>query len=221
MAMSDRSHVYLNQNAIQSPAARVAWVDYAKGVCIIMVVMMHATLDYGAAVGSEGWLHQVVAFARPFRMPDFFLLAGLFLAASINSPLREYIDRKVLHFVYFYLIWLFIQLGVTESGMLLNDPAGFISAYFWAWVEPINTLWFVHMLAIFYVVTRLLRNVPVVLVFVVAAGLQVAFQLGWIATGWSVIDRFFDRYVYFFCGYAAAQWIFSFARQIPPGGIGP
>ncbi|MEX2334412.1 MAG: acyltransferase family protein [Pseudohongiella sp.] len=201
--------------SIHLPTVRVAWVDYAKGICIVMVVMMHATLDYGAAVGSEGWLHHVVAFARPFRMPDFFLLAGLFLSASINSPLRQYVDRKFVHFVYFYLIWLLIQLGVTESGLLINNPVEFVSMFLFDWVEPVNTLWFVHMLAIFYMTTRLLRKAPLWLVFMLAAGLHVAFHLGWINTGWSVADRFFDRYIYFFAGYAAAPWIFAFARQLP------
>lgn len=200
---------------IHLPVPRVVWVDYAKGLCIIMVVMMHATLDYGAAVASEGWLHRVVDFARPFRMPDFFLLAGLFLSVSINSPLLDFVDRKVVHFVYFYLLWLLIQLGLTEPMMLIQEPWQFVMAYLFAWVEPINTLWFVHMLAIFYIVTRALRDVPVLLVFLCAAGLQILFQMGWIGTGWTVIDRFFDRYVYFFAGYAAASLIFSFARQIP------
>jgi uncharacterized membrane protein YcfT len=204
-----------NGNNIDTEKNRVVWVDYAKGICIIMVVMMHSTLDYGQIIQSEGWLHHAVAFARPFRMPDFFLLSGLFLARSIHSPTREYIDRKLLHFVYFYLIWLVIQLIVTEPEILLTDPVSFISAFFFAWVEPINTLWFVHMLAIFYMITRLVRYAPKLLIFLLAASLQTAFQLGFIDTGWSVPDRFFDRYVYFFAGYATAPWIFSFARQIP------
>jgi len=33
---------------------RVVWVDYAKGFCIIMVVMMHSTLGVEAAAGREG-----------------------------------------------------------------------------------------------------------------------------------------------------------------------
>ena len=49
-------------------AGRVDWVDYAKGFCIIMVVMMHSTLGVEAAVGREGWMHAWVAFAKPFRM---------------------------------------------------------------------------------------------------------------------------------------------------------
>ena len=28
------------------PAARVDWIDYAKGVCIVMVVMMHSMLGW-------------------------------------------------------------------------------------------------------------------------------------------------------------------------------
>lgn len=180
-----------------------------------MVVMMHSTLDYGHITDSVGWLHHVVDFARPFRMPDFFLLSGLFLARSIDSPIREYIDRKFLHFIYFYLVWLMIQLAITEPQLLVSNPVAFASAFLFAWIEPTNTLWFVHMLAIFYMFTRLIRYLPKFLVFLVAAGLQTAFLLGIIDTGWSVPDRFFDRYVYFFAGYAAAPWIFAFARQIP------
>jgi len=83
---------------------RVDWVDYAKGFCIVFVVMMHSTLGVGQALGQEGWLHSVVAFAKPFRMPDFFLISRLFLARVIERDWRTYLDRKVVHFVYFYLL---------------------------------------------------------------------------------------------------------------------
>ena len=59
---------------------RVDWVDYAKGICIIMVVMMHSTLGVEKAAGREGWMHAFVDVRSPFRMPDFFLISGLFLA---------------------------------------------------------------------------------------------------------------------------------------------
>ena len=36
-------------------AARLAWVDVAKGLCIILVVMMHSTLGTGEALGGEGF----------------------------------------------------------------------------------------------------------------------------------------------------------------------
>src|SRR5688500_16031691 len=43
-------------------ANRLDWVDYAKGICIIMVVMMHATLGVEAAAGHQGFMHAVVEF---------------------------------------------------------------------------------------------------------------------------------------------------------------
>ncbi len=96
---------------------RIDWVDYAKGICIILVVMMHSTLGVEAATGQTGWLHAVVEFALPFRVPAFFLISGLFLARTIDRDWRVYLDRKVLHFVYFYLLWMTIQFVFKAPGI--------------------------------------------------------------------------------------------------------
>src|SRR5437762_6019748 len=99
-----------SMRAIGAPSdGRVGWVDYAKGICIVMVVMMHSTLGTEVAVGREGFMHVVVEFARPFRMPDFFLISGLFLGRVVDRDWRTYLDRKVVHFAYFYLLWVTIQ----------------------------------------------------------------------------------------------------------------
>lgn len=44
----------------KSSEARLAWVDVAKGLCIILVVMMHATLGVEKAIGSETSLHAFI-----------------------------------------------------------------------------------------------------------------------------------------------------------------
>ena len=36
---------------------RVDWVDYAKGICIVMVVMMHSVLGVELAAGQTGFMH--------------------------------------------------------------------------------------------------------------------------------------------------------------------
>lgn len=194
-------------------ASRIGWVDYAKGICIILVVMMHSVHRVEGLLGAEGFLSPVVDFAQPFRMPDFFLISGLFLSRSLFGPVNEYIDRKVIHFIYFYVLWLTIQLMAFETSVLLNSPMEFIKLWLIGLIEPTGTLWFVHMLLIFYVVTWVLRRAPVLLVFGGALLLQSAFQLGWIETGWAVPDRFAERYVYFFAGYAFAPAIFGFASR--------
>lgn len=194
---------------------RVDWVDYAKGICIILVVMMHTVYGIEGALGGQGWMHPIVDFARPFRMPDFFLISGLFLSRTLNGPADAYYDRKLVHFIYFYLLWLTIQLGAIEAELLLQSPLAFAEMWLMALIEPLNSLWFVHMLAIFYVVCRLLRKVPVLIVMAGAIALQTAYQFDLINTGWNVIDRFANRFVYFYFGYAAAPAVFAFAARVP------
>ena len=50
---------------------RVDWVDYAKGICIVLVVMMHSTLGVEKAASAVSSLNSFIEWARPFRMPDF------------------------------------------------------------------------------------------------------------------------------------------------------
>jgi uncharacterized membrane protein YcfT len=208
VAAHTRSHP-LSQNCSwradsRDDAARVAWIDVAKGACIILVVMMHSTLGLGEAVGRTGWLHAAVEFARPFRIPAFFLIAGLFLSRSIHEPLRRFLDRKVLHFVYFYLLWTLIQCAFKAP----LAGGGFAAQFATALIEPFGTLWFIYLLPIFFVTTRLVRRAPVWLVLVEAAALHVWPH----ATGVTVIDEFMGRYVFFFAGYAFAPIFFRIAE---------
>src|ERR1051325_6761630 len=116
---------------------RVDWVDYAKGFCIIFVVMMHSTLGVEQAAGREGWMHYVVEFARPFRMPDFFLISGLFLANVIDRDWKTYLDRKVVHFAYFYLLWTAIQFALKAPGLMQgHGMAGLAWLYLETFWEP-------------------------------------------------------------------------------------
>ena len=134
---------------------RVDWVDYAKGICIILVVMMHSVLGVENAVGQTGFMHYVVEFARPFRMPDFFLISGLFLAVVIDRDWRTYLDRKVVHFAYFYVLWLTIQFGFKAPSFAAEWGWAEVGRqYLLAFIEPFGTLWFIYLLPIFFVVTK-------------------------------------------------------------------
>ncbi len=196
--------------ATTDPAPRIAFVDYAKGFCIILVVMMHSVLGVEAAAGHEGWMHAAVEFAKPFRIPVFFLTAGLFLSRTIDSDWRSYLDRKVLHFVYFYVLWLTIQFAFKFPGMAQAQGVGpAIWSYLLAYLQPFGTLWFIYLLPVFFVVTKLTRPLPPLLVWLVAAGLEMAP----VETGAVVIDEFAARFVYFYSGYLFARGVFGFADE--------
>lgn len=189
---------------------RVDWVDYAKGICIVMVVMMHSVLGVEAAFGQTGFMHWLVMFAKPFRMPDFFLISGLFLSVVIDRDWRTYLDRKVVHFVYFYLLWVTIQFGFKAPSFAAEanwQHVGYL--YLESFIEPFGTLWFIYLLPIFFVVTKLTHKAPPLAIWIVAAGLEMAH----VATGWTVIDEFCARFVYFHSGYWLAAYVFALSDR--------
>ena len=190
---------------------RVDWVDYAKGFCIIFVVMMHSTLGVGTATGQTGWLHPVVAFALPFRMPDFFMISGLFLAMVIDRDWRTYLDRKVVHFAYFYLLWMTIQFLFKAPGLAHeNGTAEVVRLYFLSLIDPFGTLWFIYLLPIFFVVIKLTKRVPVWVMWPIAAALEIAH----VQTDWTVPGEFCARFVYIYSGYVFARYIFKLAAFV-------
>jgi len=191
--------------------ARVDWVDYAKGFCIVMVVMMHSTLGVEAAAGEQSWMHHLVAFAKPFRMPDFFMISGLFLARVIDHDWRTYLDRKVVHFAYFYVLWVTIQFAFKTPALAAEHGAlGVARLYAEAFIEPFGTLWFIYLLPIFFVVAKLTRGVPMLIIWTILAALEIAH----IETGWTVIDEFCARFVYFYTGYILSTRIFQIAAAV-------
>ncbi len=196
--------------AAQAPKPRIEWVDHAKGICIFFVVMMHVNDLVQERAHATGWLEEVVTFARPFRMPDFFLIAGLFLASAMRRPWRRYLDGKIIHFFYFYVLWMTLSFGAMDLKHLIRQDAGVLGiaeAYFVRWIEPVGPLWFIHILPVFFLVTRLLRRVPPWIVWLGAVALH-SLQ---IQSDWHVIREGASRYVYFYSGYVLAPHVFRIA----------
>jgi uncharacterized membrane protein YcfT len=196
-------------SALRAPA-RIDWVDYAKGICIVMVVMMHSVLGVELAAGQPGFMHWLVVFAKPFRMPDFFLISGLFLSVVIDRDWRTYLDRKVVHFAYFYVLWVTIQFGFKAPAFAAETNWGHVGyLYMESFIEPFGTLWFIYLLPIFFVVTKLTRRIPSAAIWAVAAALEAAH----VATGWTAIDEFCARFVYFYSGYLFADYVFALSDR--------
>lgn len=190
---------------------RVAWLDHAKGFCIVLVVMLYANDIVQRSAGHEGWLQHVVDFALPFRMPDFFLLSGLLVPRIIGRDWRTYLDRKVAHFAYFYILWLTILLAFEAPWIAAREGWPALGReYLWSFVRPYSMLWFIYLLPVFFVVTRLARRAPAALVWLAAAALQVA-QLD---TDVKVLDKFAMYFVYFYTGSLVAPQMFRLAEAV-------
>jgi len=187
---------------------RLDWVDMAKGLSIFLVVMMYAASSVGEDTGGVGALHWAIAFATPFRMPEFFVISGLFLSQVIDRPWRAYADRRVVHYLYFYALWALIHI-IFKVGLLGANPAGAVEQIAWAVIQPYGVLWFIYMLAVVSAVTKLLHDIraPRLAVFAVAAILQMAT----IQTGSYLVDQFAEYFVFFYAGYVLAPQLFKLA----------
>lgn len=199
--------------AADTKKVRLAWVDLAKGICIFAVVLLYAVEAMRREFGDAGWLSQISDFARPFRMPDFFLISGLFLARVIDRPWSSYLDKKVLHYAYFFALWTVLNVSVewvadgNGLGVLAYVKALWSNLSSW----PFHMLWFIQMLPAYFLFTKLTRRIPKWAMFALAAALQ-AFPPPDINR--TLVDEFWVRYVYFYAGYAFAPLFFGFAERV-------
>ncbi len=101
----------------QQPVERVRlrWPDAARGLAILLVVVLHATralgdLDLTGAWGTvlAGW-DRVNAALGTMRMPLFFAVAGLFAGKWVRGPWRALLASKVALFAWLLLLWPFVR----------------------------------------------------------------------------------------------------------------
>jgi uncharacterized membrane protein YcfT len=200
-----------NIQAGRETASRNAWIDAAKGLCIILVVLFHSTLGVEKDLGAATWMHTVIEWARPFRMPDFFMISGLFLSARIARPWAQYLDAKVWHFAYFYVLWFHIHFGLRLKALVGEVGAdGAIKQYLEAYIDPFGSLWFIYLLAVFCVVAKLVLRVPKPIITAVALAAHVLVP----HTDVFLVDEFFARFVFFYIGYAYSALILEYANQL-------
>lgn len=93
---------------------RWLWIDYDKGISIILVGYGHAltSLDgHVADLSAYPFFTYIGTFLYGFRMPLFFIVSGLLVARSLNKKgLNAYIGDRTNNILYPLAIWGFIEI---------------------------------------------------------------------------------------------------------------
>lgn len=93
---------------------RAIWVDYLRGLVIILVVYHHTFLGMersGMNVPKSVGDANMVFYS--FRMPLFFIVSGIFTSLSLNSKsIKKIVWGKFNLLLYPYLIWSFLQISL-------------------------------------------------------------------------------------------------------------
>lgn len=132
------------RNEAYDAKPRIEFIDLAKGICIILVVLVHADVDFS------------IPNFQALRMPLYFVLSGLFFRdyGGILNLTERKINKLLIPFIFFYLIsflciWLTKRLTASNplglnsfwnpffSKGLVNGALWFLLCLFWC-----NVIWF-------------------------------------------------------------------------------
>lgn len=138
-------------NQISTQTNRLLWVDYAKGIAIILVVYRHILIGIErSGIDVSVWLRNANEIVYSFRMPLFFILSGIFISRTIEKYQgNAFIKLKSKTILYPYLVWGVIQITIQiVLSQYTNSQRGLVD-YTYLIVNPraIDQLW--YLLALF------------------------------------------------------------------------
>jgi fucose 4-O-acetylase-like acetyltransferase len=167
-----------NQGPAQS-RERIDWIDFIKGVAIILVVYGHVV--QGAAYGGllDGWKFFQIseAFIYSFHMPAFFFVSGMLAGRSLQKGTRIFIRDRLKTLAWPYLIWSVIDaFSVLAFRRFYHHPSEtpLTDLLTIAW-NP-HGFWFLFVLFWSEMVLCALRKISAPILFVVFCAIRIAFS---------------------------------------------
>lgn len=140
---------------------RETWVDYAKGVGIILVVFGHVNRGlYNSGIIIPGKLFQHIDnIIYTFHMPLFFFLSGLFFINSINKKTKkEFIANKFESIFYPYAVWSLLQGSIEVLlSKYTNTKTNLMDVLIFPFY-PRAQFWFLYALLMIFIFSALIYH---------------------------------------------------------------
>ncbi|WP_295711869.1 acyltransferase family protein [Mucilaginibacter sp.] len=187
---------------------RWKWIDYDKGISIILVGYGHCyeTLkDHGLALDKYPFFNYIGVFLYGFRMPLFFIISGLLIAKSLNKKgLATYIGNRSNNILWPLFVWGVIQVTLqiimnhfTHNGFTPVD-------YFNLIINPRRTgiFWYLNALyciGVIYAFLHVKLKVPALAQVAIGALLYSLFPLMYSLKAGLFTD-IFEYYLFFALG---------------------
>lgn len=211
------------------PSSRIAWLDLARAVSIVLVVFYHVGVVAGdellggrETLAAKLWLHGNMALV-PLRMPLFFAVAGVLAAGAIQRPWAQVLRPRILDLLWPYVLWSMLFAVTAWPRYAPDDAGGFIWGEVTGMAMIGSPYWFIAVLPIFFVLTRLGRSHPYLLVagtliaYAVAPSLNQALRASTAPPDLSYgIFQLTDNALWFVVGYVARAQILTMGRRGRP-----
>lgn len=183
------------------------WIDYARAIGMILVVLGHAMAD--TVVAQSKMANIIFVSIYSFHMPLFFFLAGFVAAKALDvqsfKEKKSYLARRFERLIvpYIFVGILYIPLKIVFSSETRTSVDGHVFLEMLMGNNPHFQLWTLYVLFLCALIVCAL-NKSGILVIVVSA-LIVKLATSFIEIGVFGIEALFDNFLYFALGVYANQ----------------
>lgn len=215
------SRIFSNKNHINEN--KILWVNRAKGIGILLVVLGHVLRGLNNAGIFVGSIFNNIDYAiYTFHMPLFFFLSGIFFLKSLKKRrLKSFLKDKINILLYLYILWsiiqFVIQLGLNKYTNGSVNVEDFIKIFY----HPIGQMWFLYVLLMIFIVNAfifsLLSEKYSLLILISLCILGVGLRI-FSGESYHVINKFSSNFLFFQLG---IFWsVFNLKNKIKPSYIG-
>jgi hypothetical protein len=131
---------------------RQSWIDYDRGISIILVTYRHAyhmLMNAGLNFDRFPMIDYMNVFLFGFRMPLFFITSGIFLPSSLEKKgLKSYNLSRFQNILYPMFIWGILQISLQIAFSGYTNFNHQTIDYIWLIFDPRRTgqFWYLHTL---------------------------------------------------------------------------
>lgn len=202
--------------------SRIGWVDTAKGLGIILVVLGHVLRGVigDVLLTRTPTVEFVDTWIYAFHMPLFFFVSGLFLSRSAAKPGREFVRDRIAMIAYPYFVWSLITLLIKSPlGQIVNQPRD-LSEIPRILYHPIEQFWFLYVLLLLSSTVGFLlkfKMKPWAIILLAALLYPGIWPLPW--SGWEPFEFVRSYAIYFALGVIAGKHLVPFLSGARAGAL--
>jgi fucose 4-O-acetylase-like acetyltransferase len=192
---------------------RHRWIDYLKGIAIILVVYRHSLIGIERThTYIPEYLTKANMIFYSFRMPLFFILSGLFITSSFaKRTFKQLVTLKFKALLYPYLIWTVLQITAQIFVGHYTNASRSLIDYTYIFYQPreLDQFWYLPALfnvSLVYLLIKSKINPPAWVQILV--GLVLYFLSSYIRNI-SMISDWMEFYIFFAIGDAASKLFFN------------
>lgn len=220
----------MSSGAPAGAGGRIAWLDLARAVAIVLVVFYHVGAGAGYALlpkdssAAGFWWSASNIMLAPIPMNLFFLVSGMLAVRAAQRPWRQVLRPRVLDMLWPYLLWSAVFAATAWVRYAPEDPWGYLVSQAEATLMVMGPYWFIAVLPAFFLAVRIGRGHPrlllavAVLVYLFAWPLRaLMLESQWIPDlGTEGMYRFTIYALWYIGGFVLRDRISSLVSRIHP-----